>query len=176
MSQLLLFPNRLPIIRTIEARTLRRFYGLMNAVYFGRFANLRIGSFERTRPRIGGPIQLRLFKLKENKGGKSRHKAYLFEKDKYKKCEYCTILLSYEEATIDHIVPISSGGPNNLSNIVLCCDLDNRLRGNISYDLYKRVRTYYMIYRMLNYTGRLNSRYSKVCLIPSNNKRKIRNG
>jgi hypothetical protein len=133
------------------------------------------GVFEKTRPAIGDPIQSSLFK-KANKGGKSSHKRYIFGKKKYKKCEYCTVILSYEDSTIDHIVPISKGGPNNLSNIVLSCHLDNRLRGNISFDLYKRVRSYYMICRMLAIKGRLAG-YRKWRLIElKNNRKKINNG
>ena len=45
-------------------------------------------------------------------------------------CPYCYREMSYEEATFDHIIPTSEGGPDTVDNIVLCCDSCNNERGN----------------------------------------------
>lgn len=37
------------------------------------------------------------------------------------KCFYCDALLALEEATIDHVIPQSKGGSNNIDNLVVCC-------------------------------------------------------
>lgn len=36
-------------------------------------------------------------------------------------CYYCTVKLTKEEATMDHIVPISRGGKSQKGNLVVCC-------------------------------------------------------
>jgi hypothetical protein len=41
-------------------------------------------------------------------------------------CHYCAILLEVGQGTFDHIVPLSKGGPNSLTNIVRCCLTCNR--------------------------------------------------
>ena len=37
------------------------------------------------------------------------------------KCQYCGTEPSYDEITVDHIVPRSKGGSSNFQNCVLCC-------------------------------------------------------
>jgi hypothetical protein len=44
-------------------------------------------------------------------------------------CHYCKVGLIRSQATRDHVVPRSLGGPNSLSNFVLCCDGCNQKRG-----------------------------------------------
>ena len=36
-------------------------------------------------------------------------------------CVYCDTALTPEEGTEDHVIPLSKGGENNISNIVLAC-------------------------------------------------------
>ncbi len=49
-------------------------------------------------------------------------------------CNYCNCDLSDREDNgmwqIDHVVPMSSGGPNTLDNIVICCKVCNRKKNN----------------------------------------------
>jgi 5-methylcytosine-specific restriction endonuclease McrA len=46
------------------------------------------------------------------------------------KCIYCDILLDNDNATADHIIPVSKGGNNCQVNIVVCCKQCNGERGN----------------------------------------------
>lgn len=45
-------------------------------------------------------------------------------------CIYCENKLNHENATADHIVPISNGGNNCQVNLVVCCKDCNAERGN----------------------------------------------
>jgi len=41
------------------------------------------------------------------------------------KCFYCDAVLNIDEATIEHIVPKSKGGSDDLTNLVVCCKYAN---------------------------------------------------
>lgn len=51
-----------------------------------------------------------------------------------KKCQYCEALLSYDEQTIDHVIPRSRGGINSWENLVLCCKTCNRKKADFLLD------------------------------------------
>jgi hypothetical protein len=51
------------------------------------------------------------------------------------KCLYCGTQLTDDNATTDHIIPISSGGNNAQVNLAVCCMNCNFERGNM--DFYK---------------------------------------
>ena len=60
------------------------------------------------------------------------HKA--FERDNHR-CVYCGkyMLADFEafmSAEEDHLVPLSKGGENDINNIVISCNVCNRLKGN----------------------------------------------
>lgn len=46
-------------------------------------------------------------------------------------CAYCDTPITFEETTVDHIVPKSKGGTKNLKNIVVVCARCNFLKGDI---------------------------------------------
>jgi len=48
------------------------------------------------------------------------------------KCFYCRKQLLPEHATVDHIIPISKGGKNDISNLVACCKDINHLFSDLS--------------------------------------------
>lgn len=49
------------------------------------------------------------------------------------KCIYCKDLLTYDNATADHIIPISKGGNNSQVNLMVCCHTCNAERGNMEF-------------------------------------------
>ncbi len=51
-------------------------------------------------------------------------------------CLYCENELSHENATADHIVPISEGGNNCQVNLIVCCKDCNAERGNLEFRSY----------------------------------------
>jgi 5-methylcytosine-specific restriction endonuclease McrA len=57
-----------------------------------------------------------------------RRKARLFELSGGK-CFWCRVPLTYEDATIDHVVARGRGGSNALENLVLACEPCNQTRG-----------------------------------------------
>ena len=56
-------------------------------------------------------------------------KKVLFNRDSWK-CQYCGIELSYAAITIDHVHPISRGGPTSWKNCVTACKRCNNRKGN----------------------------------------------
>lgn len=49
-------------------------------------------------------------------------------------CIYCKVKLDEENATVDHIVPISKGGNNTQVNMLVCCKDCNHERGNDNFN------------------------------------------
>ena len=52
------------------------------------------------------------------------------------KCIYCDIHLTNDNATSDHIIPISKKGNNCQVNLVICCKDCNGERGNMNFPQY----------------------------------------
>jgi hypothetical protein len=59
-----------------------------------------------------------------------RIKSRWFSKIKILPCVYCEETLTPETVTIDHILPVSKGGTNDLSNLQPTCEPCNRAKGN----------------------------------------------
>src|ERR1700742_4904296 len=45
-------------------------------------------------------------------------------------CQYCGVLLSSSDLTLDHVIPRSRGGSSSWENLVACCHPCNRKKGN----------------------------------------------
>lgn len=58
------------------------------------------------------------------------------EQNKDARCLYCETKLTLENATADHIIPISEGGNNCQVNLVVCCKDCNNERGNLDFKYY----------------------------------------
>lgn len=46
------------------------------------------------------------------------------------RCFYCTAKLSNTKSTTDHVIPISKGGTNEQSNMVVACKPCNNAKGD----------------------------------------------
>jgi hypothetical protein len=53
----------------------------------------------------------------------------IYERDKGY-CQYCFKKISFEEATIDHILPKKKGGGNGKENLVISCFHCNQVKGD----------------------------------------------
>ena len=60
--------------------------------------------------------------------------------NKNAKCIYCERKLTLENATTDHIVPISKGGNNTQVNLVVTCFDCNNQRGDMHFNEYLRFK------------------------------------
>jgi len=49
-------------------------------------------------------------------------------RDKFE-CQYCSLVLTSREATLDHVLPRSQGGRTTWDNVVCCCSNCNRRKG-----------------------------------------------
>lgn len=58
------------------------------------------------------------------------------EQNEDARCLYCDTKLTLENATADHIIPISDGGNNCQVNLVVCCKNCNNERGNLDFKYY----------------------------------------
>ena len=56
------------------------------------------------------------------------------------KCIYCECPLTIENATSDHIIPISKGGNNCQVNLIICCSECNNERGDIEFNKYLSIK------------------------------------
>ncbi len=59
----------------------------------------------------------------------NKFKIKIYERDG-NKCFYTGKEMTMEEATIEHLIPLSKGGKNNLDNLVLCLEEENHKMGN----------------------------------------------
>ena len=56
------------------------------------------------------------------------------------KCLYCDRELNSQNATADHIIPISKGGNNTKVNLVVACEDCNSQRGNLEFEKFLRLK------------------------------------
>lgn len=70
-------------------------------------------------------------KVKTNLSPKNREALYIHQEGR---CTYCFRPISYQNATIDHIVPKSKGGQNIIDNLQLTCRECNQYKGPLSDD------------------------------------------
>lgn len=56
------------------------------------------------------------------------------------KCIYCETQINADNATTDHIIPISTGGNNCQVNLMVCCSKCNNERGNIEFNRYLKLK------------------------------------
>jgi len=72
------------------------------------------------------------FAIKLDKTGRkqnyTRHKKWLWKKSKL--CYWCKNPVSYDKASVEHIIPLSKGGLNNRNNYALAHQECNLKRGN----------------------------------------------
>jgi hypothetical protein len=55
-------------------------------------------------------------------------------------CYYCGVAFhSGNHMTVDHVIPLAAGGPDNLDNCVPCCRACNNTKGNLSLDRFREV-------------------------------------
>lgn len=76
-------------------------------------------------------------KLHTQQGGKCiycERETWLFESDR-------NGLSSRRLATLDHVVPQSEGGTDNLRNLVMACSACNSIRGSMGFEKFKHLRT-----------------------------------
>jgi 5-methylcytosine-specific restriction endonuclease McrA len=60
--------------------------------------------------------------------------------NKNAKCIYCQSKLNNDNATTDHIVPISNGGNNSQINLVVVCFACNNERGDMDFHEYLKIK------------------------------------
>lgn len=54
-------------------------------------------------------------------------------------CHYCGRRMFWYSMTLDHVIPRTAGGTDELSNLLLCCKRCNNKKGSRSYGEYVTV-------------------------------------
>lgn len=54
-------------------------------------------------------------------------KSYIYERDG-RRCHFCTKRLEFHQASLDHYLPKSKGGTNDIFNLILSCKKCNKLK------------------------------------------------
>jgi len=77
--------------------------------------------------------------MSRNRSRNSAQKRALKERiyRKNKRCCFCKNCLSFQSATLEHIISLSKGGGWNIDNLTISCANCNNTRGNIDYLLFK---------------------------------------
>ena len=60
------------------------------------------------------------------------YKKMVVERDGLR-CHYCDMLMTYNEAQVDHVVAKARGGTDSPTNLVLACPRCNRIKGTTCY-------------------------------------------
>ena len=68
---------------------------------------------------------------KKNRVFNSPTKRNIFIRDEYT-CQYCGIKVSLTTGTLDHVQPLSRGGPNTIGNIVCACKKCNNNKADMT--------------------------------------------
>ncbi len=66
----------------------------------------------------------------------NKDKIYIFIRDN-KKCFYCGKRLNFRQITLDHYLPLSKGGKDEIFNLVTCCKKCNKYKSDVIPDNYK---------------------------------------
>lgn len=69
------------------------------------------------------------------------------------KCALCGRYILYEDMTLDHIIPLSKGGADEVENLQACCYIDNQFKGNINPDDFMERITEIFLYQMNKKVG-----------------------
>jgi 5-methylcytosine-specific restriction endonuclease McrA len=83
------------------------------------------------------------------RGSSKRRKAKLFGIREVMPCVFCETILSFEEATVEHIVPVSRGGPNVMENLTISCAMCNNNRSSRPFEEWKRMAKFDKMVRLL---------------------------
>jgi hypothetical protein len=68
----------------------------------------------------------------------NREKYYIYERDN-KCCFFCKKQLKYHQITLDHYLPASRGGRDEIFNLVTCCKACNKEKGSFVPEDYKEI-------------------------------------
>ncbi|RKD32105.1 HNH endonuclease [Thermohalobacter berrensis] len=60
---------------------------------------------------------------------RNRDKLYIYNRDN-KECFFCGKKLKFKQITLDHLLPLSKGGTNDIFNLVTSCKKCNKIKGN----------------------------------------------
>jgi 5-methylcytosine-specific restriction protein A len=54
-------------------------------------------------------------------------------------CHYCKLYFLTQDLTVEHLIPLSFGGTNDLANLVLACETCNQNKGKESWELKRKL-------------------------------------
>ncbi|NCN42578.1 HNH endonuclease [bacterium] len=73
-------------------------------------------------------IRVRQYIKRRRRGRHTFKRTHIFNRDDYC-CQYCAVVFPQKDLTLDHVVPVKSGGPKTWENLVTCCRDCNQRKG-----------------------------------------------
>ena len=70
------------------------------------------------------------------------------------RCQICGRLITYNDFTIDHIIPLAKGGTNDMSNLQSSCVRCNRIKADVLPDDFNSLVEQIILYRMSNHCNK----------------------
>jgi|ERR1700722_2366814 len=89
------------------------------------------------------------------RGSSKTRKKKLFAGREVVPCVFCDEVLAFDKATVEHIIPVSRGGPNALENLTISCGPCNNHRHSLPFDEWKKVAKFDKFVRLLVKTNRI---------------------
>lgn len=83
------------------------------------------------------------------RGHNKERKEKIFKERKFLPCCFCDRLLQFYEATIEHIIPASKGGPSIMENLTISCRDCNSNRSSMSFNEWKKLRLHYYEFKSI---------------------------
>ena len=82
------------------------------------------------RMRVAMPSVIRLLEYRQDSASDAGAEPEEYSAARPECCQYCSVVLTAGELTLDHVVPRSRGGLSTWENLVACCHNCNRRKGN----------------------------------------------
>lgn len=81
------------------------------------------------------------------------------------RCQLCGREITYQDATVDHIIPKAMGGVNDVSNLQIACLACNQLKGSVLPDSFmQRVSDIFMFQMSKKFSNRFAWKVASVAL------------
>ena len=113
----------------VKGKLLVNFYPHKGTVYIaGMTKGLYAENIEEVFKATGTLPEIGIYYPKEDRKQMTNYKRKLYKRTQA--CYMCSKVLTYKEATVDHFIPISKGGLNNMNNFRLACEPCNSAKGN----------------------------------------------
>ena len=113
----------------VKGKLLVNFYPHKQTIYIaGMTKGLYAETIEKVFQATNSLPEINVWYPRKERKQMTTHKRRLYKKTQC--CYICQKKLTYEQATVDHFIPLSKGGLNNSNNYRLACEPCNSRKGS----------------------------------------------